>query len=226
MENTMRLIARLRARLESKSNYAVAKALEMDQSSFNKVLNGKMGLGPKAVIKLSEMLNMDAGDVLVLTQEDVAKTPKNKEFWSRRSPRITASVAVATLAFGLAVITGQDARSATVYKNSCDATRYTLCEVVKYFLTFAKRLLLAAFNNYRCALTQNMRHVDGPSWNCRRQRGNSQSTHRQTGQDDPGRNLKNELHQHRYSSRFRTKKGNESQGGNALWHAEPLGAPA
>jgi hypothetical protein len=117
MNNAQQLIEQLRRKVPRHTNYAIAKALEMTPSQLARVIDGKHGLGPKAVVRLHELLGRDALDLLVLIEEDKAKTPADKDFWSRRSPRITASVALAALAFGLAV-TGQDVHAAALYTNT------------------------------------------------------------------------------------------------------------
>jgi hypothetical protein len=87
MPNTPALLEQVRRRVPRETDYAVAKALEMNQSNLHRVLCGKAGLGPKAVVRVSEILQRDLKDVLVLIEEDKAKTAKDKEFWTRRSPR-------------------------------------------------------------------------------------------------------------------------------------------
>jgi hypothetical protein len=74
MPNTLNLIAQVRRRVPRETDYAVAKALEMSQSNLTRVLAGKSGLGPKAAIRVSEILQRDLRDVLVLIEEDKAKT--------------------------------------------------------------------------------------------------------------------------------------------------------
>jgi hypothetical protein len=98
MPNTLNLLEQVRARVPKHTDYAVAKALEMDQSHLAKVLCGKAGLGPIPVVRVSEILQRDLKDVLVLIEEDKAKTRKQREFWERRSPRITAAILTTILA--------------------------------------------------------------------------------------------------------------------------------
>jgi hypothetical protein len=86
MPNTLNLLEEVRRRVPRGTDYAVAKALEMDQSHLAKVLCGKAGLGPIPVVRVSEILQRDLKDVLVLVEEDKAKTRKQREFWERRSP--------------------------------------------------------------------------------------------------------------------------------------------
>jgi hypothetical protein len=127
MPNTLQLIEQVRRRLPRETDYAVAKALEMQQSTLTKVLAGKQGLGPKAVIRVAELLQRDVRDVLVLVEEDKAVRPKDREFWGRRSPRITAVLAIAALAF-LAAVTPKNANAMAVQPYSPTFPFYTLCE--------------------------------------------------------------------------------------------------
>jgi hypothetical protein len=92
MPNTLNLIEQVRRQVPRHTDYAVAKALEMNQSNLARVLVGKQGLGPKAVVRVAEILQRDLRDVLCLVEEDKAKTPKEREFWERRSPRIAATI--------------------------------------------------------------------------------------------------------------------------------------
>jgi hypothetical protein len=55
--------------------------------------------------------------LLVLIEEDKAKSADDKEFWSRRSPRITAAIAAAAMAFTAAGMS-KDAQADTVWKHS------------------------------------------------------------------------------------------------------------
>jgi hypothetical protein len=139
LEATLALIERVRRTLPRQSNYAVAKALDMEQGQLTRVLKGEFGLGAKAQLRISEILQMDLRDVLVLTEEDKAKRPEDREFWGRRSPRISAATAIAAVAFFAAGL-GQDVKASTVYKTSCNWTSYTLCELRRLALTFLKSL--------------------------------------------------------------------------------------
>lgn len=136
MPNTLHLIEQVRRHVPRHTDYGIAKALEMDQSNLQRVLAGKQGLGPKAVIRLSEVLQRDVRDILVLVEEDRAKTPKDRDFWGRRSPRITATIALAILAFGLAVTTNLRAPEA-VHAYSFGFPFYALC-VVAVLITLDK----------------------------------------------------------------------------------------
>jgi len=98
MPNTLHLIEQVRRRVPRETDYAVAKALEMSQSNLTRVLAGKCGLGTKAVVRVSEILQRDLKDILVLIEEDKARSAKEREFWERRSPRITAAILTAILA--------------------------------------------------------------------------------------------------------------------------------
>jgi hypothetical protein len=132
MPNTQLLLEQVRRRCPRETDYAVAKALEMNQSNLQRVLCGKAGLGPKAVVRVSEILQRDLKDVLVLIEEDKAKTAKDKEFWERRSPRITAALFTAILAvaagFGGALNHHLDYKA--LYRGTAlSSPLYTLCEV-------------------------------------------------------------------------------------------------
>jgi hypothetical protein len=132
VDATIGLIERVRRTLPTRTNYAVAKALGMQQNQLARVLKGEFGLGIKAQVRMAEILNMPLMDVVALTEEDKAKRPEEKEFWGRRSPRIAASRALAIVALGIAglIKTGNVHAEGTVYKDSLTLTPYTLCEVL------------------------------------------------------------------------------------------------
>jgi Phage related protein len=115
MPNTLNLIEQVRRHVPKHTDYAVAKALEMNQSNLARVLVGKQGLGPKAVVRVAEILQRDLRDVLCLVEEDKAKTPKEREFWERRSPRISATVLTAVMGIvaGLGLIANHSANAHT-----------------------------------------------------------------------------------------------------------------
>jgi hypothetical protein len=75
----------------------------MSQSNLTRVLAGKSGLGPKAVVCIAETLRRDLRDILCLVEEDKARSAKEREFWERRSPRISAAIIIAFLV----VVAGQ-----------------------------------------------------------------------------------------------------------------------
>jgi hypothetical protein len=132
MPNTLNLLEQVRRRVPRGTDYAVAKALEMDQSHLAKVLCGKAGLGPMAVTRVSEILQRDLRDVLVLVEEDKAKTRKQREFWERRSPRITAAIltAILPIAAGYEGSVNQLLEVHPLYTNTVGTSPlYTLCEV-------------------------------------------------------------------------------------------------
>ena len=128
MQATLSLIEQVRRKLPTHTNYAISKALNMPQSQLTNVLRGKYGLGNKAVMRIAEILGRDVRDVLVLIEEDKAKTEDDREFWGRRSPRISAASAVAALALFAAGL-GKDAQAATGWNHSHGLTTYTLYEV-------------------------------------------------------------------------------------------------
>ena len=144
MPNTLNLIEQVRARLPRQTDYAVAKTLEMSQSNLTRVLAGKSGLGPKAVVRLAEILHRDLRDVLTLVEEDKAKTPKDREFWERRSPRISAAVAIAFMA--LAAGLGLSVPSPVKAQSHCTSVQWVVDQSIHYAksilrvcLTFVKR---------------------------------------------------------------------------------------
>jgi hypothetical protein len=143
MPNTLNLIEQVRRRVPRETDYAVAKALEMQQSTLARVLAGKQGLGTKATVRVSEILQRDLKDVLVLIEEDKAKTAKEREFWERRSPRITAAILTTILALAAGFIGSTDPLSGL--QTPGDSSRGYLTDLYimrSYLLDFLNRLCL------------------------------------------------------------------------------------
>jgi hypothetical protein len=84
MARTLALIEQVRKRLPRPTNYAVAKALQMDQTTLDKVMAGKHGLGPRAAVLMAEILNKDLEHVLAQLERDKAKSPEAVMFWTMR----------------------------------------------------------------------------------------------------------------------------------------------
>ncbi len=99
MSNIVNLLERVRTHLPKASDYALAKALHMQQSNLRKALQGKQGLGIKAIVRASEITGMDAKEVAAIVECERAKDPDEKEFWRVRSPRISAAIVTALALF-------------------------------------------------------------------------------------------------------------------------------
>lgn len=82
---TLTLIEQVRTTLPKRSNYMLAKTLRMQQAQLGKVLRGELGIGPKAVVAISDALKRDLYDVMVVVELDKAKTADAKEFWSKKA---------------------------------------------------------------------------------------------------------------------------------------------
>lgn len=140
MPVTLNLIEQVRARTEKQTDYAVAKALEMSQSNLARVLCGKGTLGEKAAVRVSEILQRDLLDILAMIREETAKSESEKRFWERRSPRISATVAIAFMAIvaGVGLIGSHPANATSLYKHTVLVIPiYTLCALG--LLTFIKK---------------------------------------------------------------------------------------
>jgi hypothetical protein len=141
MPNTLNLIEQIRRQVPHHTDYAVAKALEMQQSHLARVMAGKAGLGTKAAVRVSELLQRDLRDVIILIEEDKAKTAKDRAFWERRSPRITAAVATAFMALAATLGMGifRDVNAATtVHQCSGRFTDLYIIRSLKRCLTYLK----------------------------------------------------------------------------------------
>jgi hypothetical protein len=131
MPATLAFLEQVRRTTPTKTDYAIAKALGIQQSHLRRIMIGEVGLGPKQIIRVSEILGKDLRDVFVLIEEDKARKPADREFWGKRSPRITATILTAVLGISVAAITTNRVET----RRSLDThpvigfTCYTLCEV-------------------------------------------------------------------------------------------------
>jgi hypothetical protein len=139
MPNTLNLIEQVRRRVPHHTDYAVAKALEMQQGYLARVMAGKAGLGPKAVVRVSELLQRDIGDILKLVEEDKATTAKDREFWERRSPRITAAVAIAFMA--LAATLGMGFSKTANAADHCTSVQWSVDRSIHYAKAILRKFL-------------------------------------------------------------------------------------
>ena len=105
MTNTQELLERVRAKTETKTDYAVAKVLGLNQSNMRKVIEGKRVIGNKACFKLAQALDMEAAVVIAMVEEDRAKSSSDRDFWRSLQSlhlhqKTLATLAAITIGFG------------------------------------------------------------------------------------------------------------------------------
>lgn len=86
MSNTLKIVARVRERTETGTDYAVAKLLEIHPSNFRRVMAGRAYLGPVAIEKAAKLLGVDPYGLTVMVNEDRAKKAEEKAFWRALCP--------------------------------------------------------------------------------------------------------------------------------------------
>jgi hypothetical protein len=102
VKNTLALIARVREKTETRTNYAVAKALRMSPANLDRVLKGKSGLGNEACFRAAKLLHLPVAEVIAYVEEDRAKSAELREFWRLQLPRLLPSIAIAATALYVA----------------------------------------------------------------------------------------------------------------------------
>ena len=81
MSNTLKLIERIRSTTETGTDYAVAKALGITQSNLIEIKKGKRWPGPKAQVRMSELLKIELKDIVAFIGEDKATSEAERLHW-------------------------------------------------------------------------------------------------------------------------------------------------
>jgi plasmid maintenance system antidote protein VapI len=85
---SLEIIEAVRLKTTTKTNYAVSKALGMTQGTLNKILAGDRNLSNKGALKASELLGRDFKTMLIMLEQDRARSPDEREFWQRRMEQV------------------------------------------------------------------------------------------------------------------------------------------
>lgn len=86
------LLERVRVFTETKTDYAVAKALEMPQQHVIRIKNGTLTLGPRAIVRVAEITGEPLQLILAIVELEKARSPAAVRFWEKRIPRSMAPV--------------------------------------------------------------------------------------------------------------------------------------
>lgn len=96
MSNSLKIVERVRAITETGTDYAVAKALGMNQSNLGRVLKGTNFLGPRAQMEAARLLGIDLTAIAALVNEDKASTDAARSYWRSLCPaRVREAINVA-----------------------------------------------------------------------------------------------------------------------------------
>jgi transcriptional regulator with XRE-family HTH domain len=104
MTPSIALAEKVRERTQTKTDYAVAKALGISQSNLAKILEGKRGFGNEACFRAAEILGRDPKDIIAEVELHRAG-PDKKTFWEKRLPRLLPAVAIWGIAAGVTQFT-------------------------------------------------------------------------------------------------------------------------
>jgi hypothetical protein len=86
MSNTLKIIARVRERTDTGTNYAVSKALGITQSNLDRILKEEGYLGDKAQREAAKLLGIAFDDINALVNEDKAKSDADRAYWRSLYP--------------------------------------------------------------------------------------------------------------------------------------------
>ena len=84
------LVERVRVFSTRRTDYEVAKMLEMSQSDLIRVKQGETTLGPRAIMRVSEITGEPLQLILAIVEREKARSPGAVEFWEKRLPRSMA----------------------------------------------------------------------------------------------------------------------------------------
>lgn len=121
MRNQSLLIARALALPFIRTKVQLARRLEMGDADLRRVERGDANFTPRQVVRLGEVLGQPWPELLVLVQEDRAKTDDEREFWRRLGPRVVATAALWTVSAVVAAALGIGSHN--VYRGEMPARR-------------------------------------------------------------------------------------------------------
>ncbi len=94
MRNTDVLLDKARKLCEPQTDYALAKRLEVSTQRMSNWRNRESVPDNETAFRLAKILRMPATDVIAYFEEDKARTPQKRAFWTRQLPRVLSSIAI------------------------------------------------------------------------------------------------------------------------------------
>ncbi len=95
MNASQKIVERVRATTETKTDYAVAKALGMPQHALTRVVRGQSNLGIEASFRAADLLRTDPAKLIAAVEQDRAPAEK-KAFWKAHAAAIVAGLLLAS----------------------------------------------------------------------------------------------------------------------------------
>lgn len=123
MNATNRTLDRLADRYTARSNYALAKLLDVSQATVGNYRHEKTGMSDDIAIKAAELLQEDACALVAALQEERAETDAARKVWRQIAGRLRRTAAVVTI--GIAGILGFS-HSPTSQAASSESTRINI----------------------------------------------------------------------------------------------------
>ena len=92
MNNTVKLLERVREAIPPYSKNAVARAIHADEANIRRYYKGKGYPNGISQIEIAKILKMDVADVIAYIAEDKAKSTEAKAAARRHLPRVLAAI--------------------------------------------------------------------------------------------------------------------------------------
>lgn len=95
MRNVPKLLDRARDLCSPPTDYQLAKKLGVSPQRVSNWRRQDSAPDNEAAWKLAHMLGMTLGDVIAYIEEDKAKTPEKRAWWTAQLPRLLSALAIA-----------------------------------------------------------------------------------------------------------------------------------
>jgi hypothetical protein len=122
MSNTLKLLERVREKTETRTDYAVCKALGIQLTQLKRWLANEGHPGNAAAFKIAEITGLDAKAVIALIEEDRAESKEARAYWRSVCPESVrealAGATTAALAFAVFSPSSAHAAGAVAYLQS------------------------------------------------------------------------------------------------------------
>lgn len=93
--NTLQYIDALKKKLGISSDYAIAKALNVPRATVSNYRTGRSAFEARIALRVAELLEIDAGRVLVDMEIERARDAQTRTLWKRIASKVAAGVVVA-----------------------------------------------------------------------------------------------------------------------------------
>jgi len=118
MNNTQKLLERVRDRVPRKSKNGVATAIGADEANTRRYFKGMGYPNPTHCMKIAKILGLDASDVILYVQEDKTKNIEDKDYLRSKLPRLLPAITFAFTLLAGGIISSKNANASTMFEHS------------------------------------------------------------------------------------------------------------